>query len=194
MSVQPLATLSAEIDPASISFAARVRGRRQAARYDRMSGQLAELHQIRALLADACLVLRAGWIQNGWFAYRDDTGNQRLVGSHDLKQLTGRRLTGACLVGAIVQAGGGPAAARTQPVHRALDLTWHALVRAESYPVGYCPAPALRIARTRDLTLWNDRPHRQAQEVTALLLAADRMAAAEIDRLQQVRAAAELAV
>jgi hypothetical protein len=167
-----------------MSLPERGKGRRRAANHLQSSSQLAELHYLRILLADASMVVGAGWIQNGWFAYQDDAGRERLVGSHNLWQLTGHQITGACLVGAIVHAGGGPAAASSQPVHRALDLTWHALFDAESYPVGYCPAPALRVARTRDLTRWNDRPRRRAEDVTTLLGAADRLAAAGAERLQ----------
>jgi hypothetical protein len=194
MLVQPLTTLLREPDPASISFTERGKDRRRAASQSRLIGQVAELHYLRILLADASEVVGAGWIQNGWFAYRDELGQQRLVGSHNLWQLTGHPITGACLVGAIVHAGGGPAAASTQPVHRALDLTWHALFHAESYPVGYCPAPTLRVARTRDLTRWNDRPRRRAEDVTALLSDADRLAAAELERLRLARTATEPAV
>lgn len=194
MPVEPLTIVSSQRNPASISFARRLRDRRWVAQQDRTSSQLAEMHVIRALLADATRVVRAGWIQHGWFSYVDEAGHQRLAGSYDLRQLTGRPVTGACVVGAIVQAGGGPMAAHTQPVHRALDLTWHALFRAESYPVGYCPAPDLRVARTRELTAWNDRPHRRVQDVTALLGVADRMAVAAIERLHRTQAGAELVV
>jgi hypothetical protein len=72
-----------------------------------------------------------------------------------------------------------------------LDLTWHALYRAGCYPVAACPAPALRAARIRDLTQWNDRPHRRAEDVSALLGAADRLAAAELERLHLTRVAIE---
>jgi hypothetical protein len=76
------------------------------------------------------------------------------------------------LVGAVVQAAGGVAHARTQPVHRALDLTWAALYNE---PVRWCPAPATRLSHVRDLTRWNDRDGRTATEVSGLLaLAADR--------------------
>jgi hypothetical protein len=184
MPVQQLTIASHEFAFPPPSVGQRVRDRRWAARHHRMTSQLAELYLIRTLLADASMIIGAGWIQNGWFTYRDDKGGQRLVGSHNLGQITGRPLTGACLVGAIVHAGGGPAAAHTQPVHRALDLTWHALFGVEPYPVGHCPAPALRVARTRDLTLWNDRPRRRAEDILTLLGAADRMAAASIEELR----------
>ena len=157
----------------------RVAERRRLARHDRVPAQLAELRTARTLFTDAAAAVAAGWIQDGWFAYRDDHGRERLVGPHNLYEVTGRQLTGVCLVGAIVQAGGGLPAAGTGPVHRALDLTWQALFRVTE-PVGYCPAPALRTARVRDLTRWNDRPHRTAQEVTALLGVAEQVAARQV--------------
>jgi hypothetical protein len=160
----------------------RIAARRRLIGSERQAALRADLHQLRAVLADAATVVAAGWIQHGWFAYRDELGRQHLVGPHDLHRLTGRQPTGACLVGAIVQAGGGLPMARSQPVHRALDLTWQALVgRAE--PAGRCPAPAVRIGRVRELTAWNDRPHRTVGDVTDLLAAADRVAAGQLDTL-----------
>jgi hypothetical protein len=170
------------VDRTPPRFSRRLAERRRLARHDRVPAQLAELHAARALFAGAATVVDAAWIQHGWFAYRDDQGRERLVGPHNLHEITGRQLTGACLVGAIVQAGGGLPAARTGPVHRALDLTWQALFSAAD-PVGYCPSPALRTARVRDLTRWNDRPSRTVGEVTALLDAADRVAARQLDQV-----------
>ena len=163
--------------------------RRRLAGYDRMGAQLAELHSIQALLAEATTAVGAGWVQHGWFAYRDKLGNQRLAGPHNLQLVTGRPVTGACLVGAIVLAGGGMSAARSQSVHRALDLTWHALFRAETAPVSFCPASALRVAQVRDLTCWNDRPYRRVRDVTTLLQSAGRVAGAEMQRVTLALAA-----
>ncbi|HST48072.1 DUF6197 family protein [Jatrophihabitans sp.] len=156
--------------------------RRRLADTERRTALRAELHYLQTVLADAATVVEAGWIQHGWFAYRDEQGRQHLLGPHDLHRLAGRQPTGACLVGAVVQAGGGVPAARSQPVHRALDLTWQALV-GSTEPAGYCPAPAVRIGRVRELTAWNDRPHRTAGDVTELLAAAGRLAAGQLDRL-----------
>lgn len=163
-------------------FARRVAERTRLARQDRMSALLAELHASRTLMAAASAVVEAGWVQGGWFAYRDEQGRERMVSAHNLFEITGRQLTGACLVGAIVQGGGGLPAARTGPVHRALDLTWQALYGV-SEPVDSCPSPALRTARVRDLTRWNDQPHRTVPEVTALLAAADRLAAGRVEQV-----------
>jgi hypothetical protein len=158
--------------------------RHRVARYDQLGARLAELHHLRSLLAGASAVVEAGWVQPGWFPYRDPRGIDHLVGPHDLHRLTGGPVTGACLVGAVVLAGGGLAVAGSQPVHRALDLTWHALFRAGDAPVSFCPAPASRVARVRDLTWWNDQPHRRARDVTSLLRTADRAASAELQRLR----------
>lgn len=161
-------------------FRQRVADRRRLARLDRTAAQLAELHRVRTVLTDAAGVVAAGWIQHGWFSYRDQEGRQQLVDAYNLHRMAGEQPTGACLVGAIVQAGGGLPAAHSQPVHRALDLSWQVLLGVVE-PAGYCPAPALRLARVRELTAWNDRPHRRARDVTALLAAADQRAAAQLE-------------
>ena len=88
----------------------------------------------------------------------------------------------ACLVGAIVQAGGGAAAVRSQPVQRALDLTWHALHGDPREPVRWCPAPPVRAGHVRDLVRWNDHPSRTRHEVGALLGRASATAGAELTR------------
>jgi hypothetical protein len=94
-----------------------------------------------------------------------------------LSELAGRQVVAVCLVGAVIQAAGGVAHAGSQPVRRALDVTWAALYLD---PVRWCPAPAVRLAHVRDLTRWNDRAGRTAAEVSGLLaVAAER---AEISR------------
>jgi hypothetical protein len=182
MSVQSLLSAPRKIDPASrapAGFRQRIAERRRLAGLDRASAQLAELYRARTVLADARTVVEAGWIQHGWFAYRDEQGRQQPVDAYNLDQLAGRLPTGACLVGAIVQAGGGVPAAHSQPVHRALDLTWLAL---SGDGADRCLAPALRVARVRELTAWNDRPQRRAHDILALLAAAEQRAADRIGR------------
>jgi hypothetical protein len=147
----------------------RRRQRRELAERDRRSALLAELWRIADLLGDAHATIRNGWVQGGWLAYRDAKGREHIVDSVGMHRVAGYEITGACVVGAIVHAGGGPGSARTQVVQRGLDLTWHTLFRGAHEPVGWCPSPALRIARVGDLTRWNDDPHRSADEVAALL-------------------------
>ena len=77
----------------------------------------------------------------------------------------------ACLVGAIVHAAGGPAAARSQLTRRTLRLTWHTLFRPDRPVVAWCSPPDRRAAEVRDLTQWNDDPSRRVGEVVGLLRA-----------------------
>lgn len=153
--------------------------RRRLAELDRRGAHLAQLHQISAIVTEAATLVSAGWVQHAWFAVRDEDSRERLVGPLNVAALAGRPVVGVCLAGAIVQAGGGLAAARTQPVQRALDLTWHTLYDSANRPVRWCPAPAARAMNLRDLTRWNDCPQRTAPEVSALLAATARAAVAQ---------------
>jgi len=173
--------------PASISWIARVLDRRSAhraaARRRRLHGRIAELADLQRLLTDARQVIDHGWIQHGWFAYLDERGRTRTASSAAATDVAGRPLVGACLVGAVVYAAGGPHAVHSQPAQRALDLIWHALAMEEGAPVLWCPAPDARMARVRDLTSWNDDAARTSAEVSSLLLTAERVAVHESDRL-----------
>jgi hypothetical protein len=146
--------------------------RRRLARQDVLTARLAELHRITEVLDDAQEVVEHGWVQHAWFAYRDELGRTRLATAHDLHLMAGREVTGACLVGAVVLAGGGVHAAASQLVQRTLDLTWHSLRRGAGEPVRWCPSPAERGVQTRDLTSWNDLRGRTADDVHRLLAAA----------------------
>jgi hypothetical protein len=157
--------------------------RRDAARARRLQLQLDELSSLEALLDDARGVIERGWIQHAWFAYLDERGRTRKASSAAAMDVVGRPLVGACLVGAIVSAAGGPSAVHTAPVQRSLDLVWHALAVEEGAPVLWCPAPDVRMGRVRDLTSWNDSPARTSDEVAALLLTAERVAVQEGERL-----------
>jgi len=150
--------------------------RRRLARRDAVAARLAELHHIRALLRDAEAVVSAGWVQNAWFAVRGTHGGQVAVTAHDLHLVAERPVSGACLVGGIVHAAGGPAAVHTQLVQRTLDLTWHALREDERQPVRWCPSPDVRAAHVRDLTRWNDQPRRTAEDIVSLLRSAEESA------------------
>ena len=100
---------------------------------------------------------------------------------YDLRLTKSRPVTGACLVGAVVQAGGGPPAARSQMVQRTLDLTWHALRDDPDRPVRWSPGPDVRMLQVRDLTRWNDTPGRTRDEVLDLLVASQRTATLQGD-------------
>ena len=154
------------------------RARRRQQKQERR--RLAELHAIRALLEQAVQVVSSGWVQGAWFSV-DTPGGTRPVTAYDLYLVEERPVVGACLVGAVVHAAGGPATVRSQLVQRTLDLTWHALSESEREPVRWCPSPAVRTAHVRDLTRWNDQPQRTAGQVSSLLQSAVHLADAQIE-------------
>ena len=163
--------------------------RRTAATLRRLDAERAELADLQRVLSDARAVVERGWIQHAWFAYVDDLGRTRTASSAAATEVAGRPLVGACLVGAVVDAAGGPHAVHSQPVQRSLDLVWHALATVEGSPVTWCPAPDIRMSRVRDLTRWNDSAGRTSEQVSGLLLTAERVALRESERVA-VRVAA----
>jgi hypothetical protein len=159
--------------------------RRRLARVDVFSARLAELHRINELLDDAGQVVAHGWVQHAWFAYLDETGRTRLATATDLHLMSGRPVTGACLVGAVVEAGGGLPSVHTQLVNRTLDLTWHTLRGTPGTGVRWCPSPFERAVQVRDLTSWNDARGRTADDVGSLLGATTRVALAELGQVRE---------
>ena len=149
--------------------------RRRLKQLDALSARLAELHAIDALLEQSRDVVNAGWIQGAWFSVASASG-QRAVVAYDLRTVMDRPVTGACLVGAVVQAAGGPATVRSQLVQRTLDLTWHALREDPVRPVHWSPGPRIRMMQLLELTHWNDTPGRTREEVVDLLRAGQRTA------------------
>ena len=159
---------------------ARRAERRRLKRLDALAARLAELHTIRDLLTDAAGQVEHGWIQGAWFAV-EEGGRTRTVTAYDVGRAIDRPVSAVCLVGAVVQAAGGPSAVRSQVVQRTLDLTWHTLREDPGNPVRWCPGPRVRTMNVLELTYWNDAPGRQSHEVSGLLHAAaecaDRQAA-----------------
>jgi hypothetical protein len=153
---------------------------------DQISARLAELDQIACILNDAADLVRAGWLQESWFAYRDRKGRLRPVNAYNAKQMTGHPVVAACLVGAVVQAGGGMPYLRTQPVQRALDLTWHTLFKTSPELIRRIPAPETRVHHVQDLTRWNDHPSRTAGQAEELLRRSATAARSEAEILRQV--------
>ena len=155
--------------------------RRRLRRVDALSAQLGQLHVIRTLLEQAIEIVRGGWVQGAWFAV--DMGDRtRAVTAPDLQLTTDHPVTGACLVGSVVQAGGGPEAVRSQPVQRALDLVWHSLREDAGERVRRRPEPPVRLMHVLDLTHWNDDPDRTRGEVVELLRSSVTMANAQRER------------
>ena len=151
-----------------------------------MSARLAELHAIRTLLEQAIEIVQVGWVQGAWFAV-EMGGRTRVVTAPQMRPTTNHPVTGACLVGAVVQAGGGPAAVRSQPVQRALDLVWHSLRDDPGQPVRWCPGPPVRALHVLDLTHWNDAPERTRGDVIELLRSSVTTADAQRERCRSER-------
>jgi hypothetical protein len=125
--------------------------RRRLRRIDALSAQLGQLHVIRGVLEHASEVVGTGGVQGAWFTV-DVGGRTRAVTATGVGLAAVHPVTGACLVGAVVQAGGGPGAVRSQPVQRALDLVWHTLREDAAQPVRWCPGPPARALHVLDLT------------------------------------------
>jgi hypothetical protein len=145
--------------------------RRRLKRHDVLACRVAELHAIGALLDQAADVVRHGWVQGAWFTVGTNDGD-RAVTAYDMSLVEQWPVTGACLVGAVVEAAGGPATVRSQLVQRTLDLLWHALREEPGRAVRWCPGPRVRMMGVLELTHWNDAEERTRGEVEGLLEAA----------------------
>ena len=178
--------LGADIVEVHPDWKTRRRQSQQLRLRDQISARLAELDRIACILNDAAELVRAGWLQESWFAYRDDTGRTRPVNAYNAKQMRGHPVVAACLVGAIVHAGGGMPYVRTQPVQRALDLTWHTLFKTSPELVRRIPAPETRAHHVQDLTRWNDHPSRTAGQAEELLRRTAAAARSEAEILREV--------
>lgn len=152
--------------------------RRRLRRLDTLSARLAELRAIEELVGRAVPVVRAGWVQGAWFAV-DAPAGRRMVTAFDVGRADEEQVTGACLVGAVVHAAGGPSTVRSQLVQRTLDLTWHTLREPPGHQVRWCPGPGVRLISLLELTRWNDDPRRTRSEVVGLLRAARHTAAVQ---------------
>lgn len=127
---------------------------------DQLNGQLAVLEGARA-------ELDAGWVQGGWWSVTSADGSQRLVTGDSGGSPA--HVDGSCLVGALAR-GGGPY------VGRAVDAVYDALWASRGQPgaprdggLPPVPSPAIRQARVRTLTQWNDQAGRTRAEVLAMV-------------------------
>ena len=173
-----------DIDSHRPSWRAKRRLTRQLQLRDQTSARLAELYHLAEILNEAADLISGGWLQHSWFAYRDDSGKTKIVTAYNVNELADHSVVGACLIGAIVEAGGGLSNVRTQPVQRALDLTWNTLFETVPRANHRTPAPAVRTERVRDLTRWNDNPRRTAQQAEALLRRSAAAAVSDATHLQ----------
>ena len=148
----------------------------------------AQLSRQLAVLEGARTELETGWVQGGWWTVRSGDGGSRLVCGVPAAAGPPGHVGGACLVGALVRAGAHPPGAESD-VGRAVDAVYDALWASRGQPgappaAGLPPAlpPAVRLARVRTLTQWNDRAERTRADVLALV---DRAISATIMALCQ---------
>ena len=191
VTISPPHSPTVDMENVRPSWRAKRRRIRQLRLRDETSARLAELHHMTDILNQAADLIGGGWLQHSWFAYLDDTGRTRTVTAHNVNRMAGRPVVGACLVGGIVEAGGGLSNVRSQAVQRAVDLTWHTLHEIQVPANHWTSAPEVRMHQVRDLTRWNDHPNRTAPQAEALLRrssAAARSEAARVSHLSLVRA------
>ena len=125
-----------------------------------------------AVLDAARVVVQRGWVQDVWYVLRDQQGRLRRFGPTSLTRLDHREVEQACLVGAVVHSAWqqSPDPERCRP---ALDALWQTLQESRGLggtdELGRVSSPAVRAARVRDLTRWNDRPDRTREDVLQLL-------------------------
>jgi hypothetical protein len=135
--------------------------------------RLAALVQADAALAQAAEILETSWIQGAWFHVRGGDGRTAALGPLDLHRLRSGTVTGACLVGAVVQATGGPDNASSEIPGRALDALWDALQgelgHARSPVCARGTSPTARTLRVQELTRWNDSRSRTRTDVLRLV-------------------------
>jgi hypothetical protein len=164
---------SLELPP--FSWRARRRRKRELAELVREAEWATEQARLQTILSDARHFVEENWVRGAWFAVRDDDGRTKLVRGGRSIVLTDSRIVGSCLVGSIIRASGGGSAGDEQPVQRALDAVWHALREPEGADVRWCPSPVTRLQHLRDLTRWNDYEAKSTEEVSSLLLTAERV-------------------
>ena len=129
----------------------------------------AELHLMATALHEARVLVDAGWVQHGWFRVAGPGGCRVTVPASSAHLVQPQEVIGACLVGAVVHAAGGVG---TQLGRRSIDVVWQTL-HGYDEGVGRAVAPARRTLQVQDLTRWNDTAHRRAEQVAALLDAAN---------------------
>ena len=173
-----------------------VRGRHQP--YDPAAARLRQLGEVLEVLATARSVIEDGWVQDAWFAVRPRSqpapAPAVAMVSSSLSYPDRDDLAGACLVGAVVHAvrirHPGDARAEVDGVGPAIAVLWDALQESRGLGsrgvAGRVAPPAVRAARVRDLTRWNDQRGRSRGDVLDLLdLAASRTVMAAMTTPEQ---------
>jgi hypothetical protein len=150
-------------------------------RYDVTAAQLHQLDEVLEVLAATRSVIEHGWVQDAWFAVR----SRPQPGATPVAAMERSSIAypdrdehlGACLIGAVVHAvrqrHPGSARAEVDGVGPVIDIVWDAWQESRGLGgpgvAGRVAPPAVRAARVRDLTRWNDQPDRRRGDVLRLL-------------------------
>jgi hypothetical protein len=120
-----------------------------------------------AVLNAARGAVQRGWVQNAWYVLHGPDGRRQTLGPTCLVRLDHTQVAQVCIVGAVLHAAW-QQSPRPEHANPAIDALWCTLY-GTGEPVGPVCAPPVRNARVRDLTRWNDEPHRTKEEVLHLL-------------------------
>jgi hypothetical protein len=166
--------------------------------YDVVAFRLRQLDEVLEVLAAARSIIEHGWVRDAWFAVRPRSQPVAAPAAVRVSSSLDRDdLVGACLVGAVVHAvrqrHPGDAGAEVDGVGPVIDVIWDALQESRGLGglgvAGRVAAPAVRAARIRDLTRWNDQRDRSRSDVLGLLdLAASRTIMAAMTTPEQASA------
>ncbi|MBU2668245.1 hypothetical protein KOI35_32510 [Actinoplanes bogorensis] len=117
-------------------------------------------------------VITRGWVQHSWYLTETKSGPRRFPQRFFPARLDRSQVVAACLVGGVMQ-GAWQVSPKPEYACPAIDALWRTLFDASTAggadPVGPPVPPIVRAARVRDLTTWNDRPYRTADDVVRLL-------------------------
>lgn len=121
-------------------------------------------------LAEAASLVDRGWVQDGWLQVGTGAG-VRTITTRSLHLVDEQAVTGACLVGAVVQSVG-LARISSQLTRRSLDVVWQTVFEVPVRPGRAC-SPEVHRSRVRDLTRWNDAASRRQADVAGALRRAE---------------------
>ncbi len=118
------------------------------------------------VLAEAASLVDRGWVQDGWLRVGSAAG-ARTITTRSLHLVDEQAVTGACLVGAVVQSVG-LARISSQLTRRSLDVVWQTVFEVPVRPGRAC-SPEVHRSRVRDLTRWNDAAGRDRADGAGVL-------------------------
>ena len=119
-----------------------------------------------AVLTAAREQLVQGWVQEAWWVTRPPSGGRQVHALGATRQFG--KVSGACLVGAVLNATGSPGSEPAWVAGPAVDALYDALWEARGGHAELTtrvPSPAVRLARVQTLTHWNDAAGRTREEV-----------------------------